>query len=276
MNNRQNGRRRGRNNQRSQGGQGRGGDNGNRIDSRARGNAVQLLEKYKNLAREAQMAGDRVQTEYYLQFADHYFRVIADVRARQDEQRPRGDDRDYDDRGGDNGGFDGNDDAGDAPYGQQSDDGGDLVEPVSRRRDGGQRSENTEENYNRNEGRGEGRNESRGEGRGDDRGDDGDPAPRRNANPRPRRRPFGERDDQSGGNQSGGNPSGGRHSGGRPPRGNADAGDVGGIDLAVLPPAINAGGDVGSVSEAPANDAPRPRRARTPRKAEGADAAADA
>src|SRR5207253_2988660 len=31
--------------------------------------------------------GDRVQAEYYLQFADHYFRVIADTRVRQEEQR---------------------------------------------------------------------------------------------------------------------------------------------------------------------------------------------
>lgn len=86
INNRQAGRRRGRNNSRPQG-NGRGGDSGNRIDSRARGNATQLLEKYKNLARDAQTQGDRVSTEYYLQFADHYFRVLADNRARQEEQQ---------------------------------------------------------------------------------------------------------------------------------------------------------------------------------------------
>jgi hypothetical protein len=93
MNNRQNGRRRGRNNNnnnnnngRPQSG-GRGGvDQANRIDSRARGNAAQMIEKYRNLARDAQLAGDRVQTEYYLQFADHYFRVISDFRARQEER----------------------------------------------------------------------------------------------------------------------------------------------------------------------------------------------
>ena len=55
-------------------------DTGNRIDNRARGNAAQLLEKYKTLARDAQMQGDRVNTEYYLQFADHYFRVLAESR----------------------------------------------------------------------------------------------------------------------------------------------------------------------------------------------------
>src|SRR3546814_578877 len=83
MNNRQSGRRRGRNNNsnnnnRSQSG-GRGGvDQANRIDSRARGNGAQMIEKYRNLARDAQLAGDQVQTEYYLQFADHYFRVVRD------------------------------------------------------------------------------------------------------------------------------------------------------------------------------------------------------
>lgn len=92
INNRQAGRRnRGRNNNnngRPNGGGNRGGgDSGNRIDNRARGNATQLLEKYKNMARDAQMAGDRVNAEYYLQFADHYFRVLADNRARQEEQQ---------------------------------------------------------------------------------------------------------------------------------------------------------------------------------------------
>mgnify|MGYP002133359012 CR=1 FL=1 len=102
INNRQAGRRnRGRNNNGRPNGNNRGGgDNGNRIDNRARGNAAQLLEKYKNMARDAQMAGDRVNAEYYLQFADHYFRVLADNRARQEEQqqrfRPRDDNFDED------------------------------------------------------------------------------------------------------------------------------------------------------------------------------------
>ncbi len=96
LNNRQgnNNRRRGRNNnQRPQtNGQNRNGDNSNRIDNRARGNAPQLLEKYRALARDAQMAGDRVLTEYYHQFADHYFRVVAETRARfEDNRRPRED-----------------------------------------------------------------------------------------------------------------------------------------------------------------------------------------
>ena len=90
MNNRQNGRRRGRGGQQVRNGQpGGGAERGNRIDNRARGNAAQLLEKYKSLARDAQMQGDRVNTEYYHQFADHYFRVLSESRLRFDEQRPQ-------------------------------------------------------------------------------------------------------------------------------------------------------------------------------------------
>lgn len=91
-NNRGNNRRRGRGGNRQQGGQ-----QVNRIDSRARGNAPQLLEKYRKLAHDAHLNGDRVQEEYYLQFADHYFRVLADQRQRQEESRqPRRDDRSQD------------------------------------------------------------------------------------------------------------------------------------------------------------------------------------
>ena len=91
INNRQNGRRRGR------GGGGPRPNNApspgnNRQDNRSRGNAAQLHEKYKAMARDAQLAGDRVQTEYYLQFADHYFRILNESRARFEEQRrPRDD-----------------------------------------------------------------------------------------------------------------------------------------------------------------------------------------
>ena len=101
INNRQGGRRRGRGGQ--GGGGGRiGGQPGNRQDNRQRGNAAQLLEKYKSMARDAQLAGDRVQTEYYLQYADHYFRVLSESRARyEDQRRQRGEDLDDEDEGDD-------------------------------------------------------------------------------------------------------------------------------------------------------------------------------
>lgn len=109
INNRQNGRRRGRGGGQRPGGGGGGQgqrDSGNRIDSRARGNASQLYEKYKNMARDAQMSGDRVNTEYYLQFADHYFRVLSDQRGRFEEQGQRRAREDFDQ-------FDDGDDFGD-------------------------------------------------------------------------------------------------------------------------------------------------------------------
>lgn len=98
MNNRQNNRRRGRGG--GSGGPRPNGANGSRIDNRARGNASQLHEKYKTLARDMQTQGDRVMTEYYLQFADHYYRIINENRPRGDEQaqrRPRDDAEDFGD-----------------------------------------------------------------------------------------------------------------------------------------------------------------------------------
>lgn len=93
MNNRQNGRRRrgggGGGNAPRPMGQTLGGQAGNRLEVRVRGNAHQLLEKYKVLARDAHQAGDRVAAEYYLQHADHYFRVLNDSRIRQEEMRAR-------------------------------------------------------------------------------------------------------------------------------------------------------------------------------------------
>jgi hypothetical protein len=97
---------------------------GNRIDNRARGNAPQLLEKYKTLARDAQQSGDRVLAEYYFQFADHYFRVLAESRARFEEANPNRPRQEYSDN--ENEGFDGEgndgdmDDAFDAPRPQQA------------------------------------------------------------------------------------------------------------------------------------------------------------
>jgi hypothetical protein len=98
INNRQGGRRRGRG---QRGAQSLGGGQpGNRQDNRQRGNAAQLHEKYKSMARDAQLAGDRVQSEYYLQFADHNFRVLSENRSRTEEQRPRRE-HEFDDEGED-------------------------------------------------------------------------------------------------------------------------------------------------------------------------------
>ena len=46
--------------------------------SRPRGNVSVLYSKYTKLAKEAATAGDRIQAEYYHQFADHYSRIMSE------------------------------------------------------------------------------------------------------------------------------------------------------------------------------------------------------
>lgn len=138
-----NNRRRGRTNNspRPQGtGGGGGGQQVNRIDSRARGNAPQMLEKYRKLANDAHLNGDRVNAEYNLQFADHYFRVIADTRVRQEEQRLRRDDRWPE---GGEGERDENDDAGE--FGMETEFAAFDQPPVYTRREREDRPERTPE-----------------------------------------------------------------------------------------------------------------------------------
>ena len=245
INNRQAGRRnRGRNNNgRPSGGNRGGGDSGNRIDNRARGNATQLLEKYKNMARDAQMVGDRVNAEYYLQFADHYFRVLADNRARQEEQQPqqrfRRPDDNFDYEGDD---FDGSEYAGEESRSEQPQ--AERSFEGDRRREQPREQRDDRDRQNR---RDRGRRERPVYADADDQsGQDGAapqapmnesaPAPQAEAEaPRPRR--------------------------GRPRKVETDqAGAAEGLDVAVLPPSIaRADNDAEAAEEAPRK---RTRRAR--------------
>lgn len=67
-----------------------------------RGTSSQLYEKYQSLAREANLAGERIASENYLQHAEHYYRLMnlaaaANVQAARSEpssdREPRRDDR---------------------------------------------------------------------------------------------------------------------------------------------------------------------------------------
>ena len=107
MRNQQQGRRRGRGGPRppQQGGIVRPDAGNNRQGgNRSTGNAAQMLEKYKTLARDATQSGDRITAEYYFQYADHYFRVLNENRPRfedrQPQQQQRSQQRDWQDRGG--------------------------------------------------------------------------------------------------------------------------------------------------------------------------------
>tara|TARA_B100000749_G_scaffold248138_1_gene211925 strand:- start:32 stop:436 length:405 start_codon:yes stop_codon:yes gene_type:complete len=46
------------------------------FDRNGYNNAEKLLEKYNNLAKEASASGDRILSESYYQYADHFLRVI--------------------------------------------------------------------------------------------------------------------------------------------------------------------------------------------------------
>lgn len=208
---------------------------GNRQDNRQRGNAAQLLEKYKGLARDAQMQGDRVLTETYHQYADHYFRVLAESRARFEEQRPRQRD-DYEDDGEDYEAEGNESEARDEPrYEEQRPrrDEPRYEEQRPRREQAARREERDERpqrgNEERPEQNGEGRPERSADGRG-------------NGEYRAQRRPRARR-----------------------PEADEDAGQSERISLDVLPPAIAA------ANEDSAGPDEKPVRARRPRRPRAAD-----
>ncbi len=256
-NNSNNNRRRGRgNNNRPQGG----GQQLNRIDSRARGNAPQMLEKYRKLAQDAHLNGDRVQAEYYLQFADHYFRVSADTRVRQDEQR--GGRRD--ENSGEGGGYDQGDEN---EFGNENDIPG-FDQPMNYRREEPREPKEPRENREPREPFQQRPADDAREARGyEQRGPQrprGDTA-----------QPVAEASEPEGGQSepSGGNPFVRNTRGLRPRREreerpareqNTDSDEPLGLDPSILPPAITEGR--AAVIEDAAEEAPAPRRRGRPRK----------
>jgi len=56
-------------------------------DVKIRGNAAHIAEKYSTLARDAQVAGDRIASENYLQHAEHYNRIVAASQAHTQQQQ---------------------------------------------------------------------------------------------------------------------------------------------------------------------------------------------
>ena len=49
------------------------------FNNRNRGNVSQQYNKYLKLAKESSRSGDRIQSEYYYQFTDHYYRIMVDL-----------------------------------------------------------------------------------------------------------------------------------------------------------------------------------------------------
>lgn len=56
-------------------------------DVKIRGTAAHIAEKYSTLARDAQVAGDRIASENYLQHAEHYNRIVAASQAHIQQQQ---------------------------------------------------------------------------------------------------------------------------------------------------------------------------------------------
>ncbi len=56
-------------------------------DGKVRGTPQQIIEKYTQLHRDAQLSGDRVNAENFAQHAEHYLRMLAEAQREVDRQR---------------------------------------------------------------------------------------------------------------------------------------------------------------------------------------------
>ena len=56
-------------------------------DGKVRGTPQQIIEKYNQLHRDAQLSGDRVNAENFAQHAEHYLRMLAEAQREVDQKR---------------------------------------------------------------------------------------------------------------------------------------------------------------------------------------------
>ena len=56
-------------------------------DGKVRGTPQQIIDKYQALARDAQLSGDRVAEQSFLQYSEHYSRMLGEAQAAQQEAR---------------------------------------------------------------------------------------------------------------------------------------------------------------------------------------------
>ncbi|MEI4195210.1 DUF4167 domain-containing protein [Roseovarius sp. E0-M6] len=56
-------------------------------EGKVRGTPQQIIEKYNQLARDAQLSGDRVMTENFQQHAEHYLRLLGVAQKEQEARR---------------------------------------------------------------------------------------------------------------------------------------------------------------------------------------------
>ncbi len=80
-------------NNRNRGGGNQGGNVVNRVfdssgpEGKVRGTPSQVIEKYNQLARDAQLSNDRVAMENFQQHAEHYMRLLSEAQKEQDAKR---------------------------------------------------------------------------------------------------------------------------------------------------------------------------------------------
>ena len=60
-------------------------------EGKVRGTPQQIIDKYNQLARDAQLSNDRVATENFQQHSEHYTRMLGEALREQEERRQRGD-----------------------------------------------------------------------------------------------------------------------------------------------------------------------------------------
>ncbi len=56
-------------------------------DGKVRGTPQQIIDKYNQLHRDAQLSGDRVNAENFAQHAEHYLRMLAEAQREVEKQR---------------------------------------------------------------------------------------------------------------------------------------------------------------------------------------------
>ncbi|MCJ7873706.1 DUF4167 domain-containing protein [Phaeobacter sp. J2-8] len=56
-------------------------------EGKVRGTPQQIIDKYNQLARDAQLSGDRVATENFQQHAEHYLRLLSEAQKEQESKR---------------------------------------------------------------------------------------------------------------------------------------------------------------------------------------------
>jgi hypothetical protein len=261
-----------------------------------------LLEKYKTLAADAQRQGDRVNAEYYLQFADHYFRVLAETRSRFEEQNPNQNQRNARDDGYGDEGEEGFDDDGNETVANDTDNEPRRQPQQAReanvREDRGNRDNGNRDNGNRDGGNRDGGNRdggnreygNRDSGNRDDRGNREPRVAREPREDRPTREPREDRGNRSNGNAPlngnsfAANDGEGYAAPAAPAEQTSDAPRRGRprrearpveapvaetFDAALLPPSLGISASVSDDEDAPA----KPRRPRRRPAAEAADAA---